>query len=336
MSSNNTIELMEFEDFLATMKESVKEAIGEEYNVNISHVIKNNSIELDGLIILKENERVTPNIYLNSYYEDYLEGESIENMVEKIVGIYMDTMEEGERETLCIQYEFNEMKPCIIYRLVNFNKNRKLLQEVPHIRFLDLAVTFHCLVKNSEDGIGTIRITNEHLLSWETNIEELKEIARTNTPIIFPSVIKDMNEVILDIFKKDIQAMPKQDNETNQKDNSKEVELSAEKLFEVMLGDMRQRNTADMYVVSNTKGINGASCLLYPHVIKELAIQLNTDFYILPSSIHEIILVKDNEQLNKNVLKEMVLDVNRTQVPEEEILSDSVYYYSRERDAISM
>lgn len=329
MENSNTIELMGFKKFLVTMKESVKEAVGEAYSVDINHVIKNNSIELDGLVILKENERITPNIYLNSYYERYIEGEKLADMTEEIIGIYIDTMEEGEREALCIRYEYNEMKSCIIYRLINYEKNRKLLEEVPHIRFLDLAVTFHCLVKNNEEGIGTIRITNEHMKSWNTNIEELKEIARINTPIIFPSVIKNMNEVILDFFKKDIQAI-------SQNDNEKETEASAEELLESMLEGMGQSNSTDMYVISNEKGINGASCLLYPNGIKEFAEQLSTDFYILPSSIHEIILVKNNDHLNKNLLKEMVLDVNRTQVPEEEILSDSVYYYSRERDAISM
>ncbi len=329
MANSNTIELMGFKKFLVTMKESVKEAVGEEYNVDINHVIKNNSIELDGLVILKENERITPNIYLNSYYERYIEGEKLADMTEEIVGIYINTMEEGEREALCIRYEYNEMKSCIIYRLINYEKNRKLLEEVPYIRFLDLAVTFHCLVKNNEEGIGTIRITNDHMNNWNTNIEELKEIARINTPIIFPSVVKNMNEVILDFFKKDIQAI-------SQNDNEKETKASAEELLESMLDGMGQSNSTDMYVISNEKGINGASCLLYPNEIKKFAEQLSADFYILPSSIHEIILVKDDEHLNKNSLKEMVLDVNRTQVPEEEILSNSVYYYSRERDAISM
>ena len=334
MVNNETIELMGFVEFLETIKESVKEVIGEQYNVDISHVIKNNSIELDGLIILRENERITPNIYLNSYYEKYLGGDSVEEMVEEIVGIYMNTMEDGEKESFGIQYEFNEMKSCIIYRLVNYDKNKKLLHEVPHFRFLDLAVTFHCLVKNSEDGIGMIRITNEHLKSWNTDLEELKEIAKTNTPNIFPSVVKNMNEVILDIFKKDIQLSG--DSRTDLNETCKEFELSAEDLLEEMLTGMGEHRSADMYVVSNTKGINGASCLLYPTVIKNLADQLSTDFYILPSSIHEIILVKDNGQLNKNLLNEMVQDVNRTQVPEEEILSNSVYFYSHERDLISM
>ena len=336
MENGKTMELLGYQEFLTRMKDSVMVSFGTEYRVDINHVLKNNAIELDGLIILKENERITPNIYLNSYYERYVEGEELSKLVEEIIGIYMDTMEDGEKEALCLKYEFEEMKNCIIYRLVNYNKNSKLLQEVPHIRFLDLAITFHCLVKNNNEGIGTIRITNEHMMNWETNIEELKTFARANTPEIFPAVMKSMNDVILEILKKEMKPMPYYQDADTEDNISNQLDVSAEELMDSIKAGMEHQNCKEMYVLSNEKGINGASCLLYPDIIKELAEELETDFYILPSSIHEIILVMDNENINKYILKDMVLDVNRTQVPEEDILSDSVYFYSREKDAISM
>lgn len=315
---------MNYDQFLISIKNSVKKRMGGGYFVEINHVTKNNSIELDGLIILKNGEIITPNIYLNSYYESYLDGECIEDILDEIIKIYEDTMDEGEQEALCIQYEFSEMKSSIVFRLVNYNKNTKLLNEIPHIHFLDLAITFHCLVKDNEDGIGTIRITNEHIEHWNTTLEELTELARINTPNLLPASIRSMNDVIIDILNKEmeIQDLENCNNDKNEIEN--------------MLDQMKQDTALDMYVLSNTKGINGASCLLYPEVVKELADELDTDFYILPSSIHEMILVKDNGQVDKNALREMVLDVNYTQVAEEEILSDSIYFYSRERDAITL
>lgn len=324
MNMEKSKEFIKYDQFLIRVKTLVKKRMGGGYYVDINHVTKNNSIELDGLIILKKDEKITPNIYLNSYYENYLSGESIEDIVDEIIKIYEDTMEEGEREALCIQYEFSEMKSCIVFRLVNFNKNTKLLNEIPHIHFLDLAITFHCLVKDNEDGIGTIRITNEHIEHWNITLEELTEIARINTPNLLPASIRSMNDVILDILNKEM--------ETQDLGNSSNDENEIEN----MLNQMKQDTAHDMYVLSNTKGINGASCLLYPEVVKELADELNTDFYLLPSSIHEIILVKDNGQIDKNALREMVLDVNDTQVADEEILSDSIYFYSREREAITL
>lgn len=324
MDIKNTKEVMKYDQFLSRIKALVKKRMGEGYLVDINHVIKNNSIQLDGLIILKDGEKITPNIYLNSYFESYLEGVSIEDIVDKIINIYEETMDEGEREAFCIQFELNEMKSSIIYRLVNYNKNTKLLNEIPHLRYLDLAITFHCLVKDNENGIGTIRITNKHIKDWNITLEDIAEMARINTPTLLPASIRSMNEVIIDILNKEMELQSLE----NSIDSENEI-------FEVS-DQMKQDTMIDMYVLSNTKGINGASCLLYPDVVKELSDKLNTDFYILPSSIHEIILVKNNDKINKNVLHEMVIDVNYTQVAEDEILSNNIYFYSRERDAVTL
>ncbi len=311
MEKNKTIQLLEFGEFLSLMKRSVKEAVGAGYQVEINHVIKNNSIELDGLVVLKDKECITPNIYMNIYYEKYLAGESVNEMVEDIIRIYKRSREDNEKNELHIRYELDEMESCIIFRLINYDKNRKLLMDVPYIQFMDLAVTFHCLVKNNEKSIGTIRITNEHIRNWKVDIGYLKEIARVNTPILFPPVIRNMNEILNEI-------------------------LQGEDFYQVMSDGAEPAKTNTMYVITNAKGINGASCLLYPAVIKNLAQKLDSDLYILPSSIHEIIAVKANGTMNKKAFREMVFDVNRTQVPEEDILSDNVYFYSRERDAITL
>lgn len=324
MNTDKTEEFMKYDQFLKRTKTFVKKRMGGDYFVDINHVTKNNSIELDGLIILKNGEKITPNIYLNNYYENYMNGEGFEDIVEELIKIYEETMENGEREALCIEYELDTMKPYIVFRIVNYQKNSKLLKEIPHIHYLDLAITFHCLVKDTKEGLGTIRITNEHIEQWNITLEELTEIARINTPNLLPVSIRSMNEVIIDILNKDLRF---QDIE-NMTDGKNQIED--------ILNHMNQEAPHDMYVLTNIKGINGASCLLYPEVIKELAYRIRTDFYILPSSIHEIILVKDNGQIDINVLHEMVLDVNYTHVAEDEVLSDHVYFYSRERNAITL
>lgn len=343
MLKEDEMMLLGYNDFLSAMKEAVMDIMGEEFTVNINHVIKNNSIELDGLTIFNEELKLTPNIYLNAYYEKYLEGEEIEDLANEVVGIYEDSMEEGEREVFCMPFELDEMKPFIIFRLINKDKNSKLLQQVPYVPYLDLAITFHCLVKDNEEGIGTIRITNEHLEKWNINIEELKQFALINTPKLFPSKVRNMNEVIKDIFKKEMLEMSSpiwkedSDKEMDSDENREDTaEQSAEEMLESMFDGMDKHKSEEMYVLTNTKGINGASCLLYPEVLKQVAEMLNANFYILPSSIHEVILVVDNGSMNKSSLNEMVYEVNRTQVAEDEVLSDQVYYYDKDKQAIRM
>lgn len=345
MAKKKEYQLMGYGEFLRCMQQSVKDVIGGGYNVEINHVIKNNSLELDGLVILKDRERLTPNIYINPYYEKYLTGKTVKELADDVIRIYRTLKESGDKEALHIRYELDLMKPCIIYRLINYDRNRKLLMEVPHIHFLDLAITFHCLVKNSENGIGTIRITNEHINNWLIGLEDLKEIAKVNTPELFPSVVKNMNDIIIDILQNDKDTIYGDQSETdlkterpnNEGKQKAEGKLKTEEgVLSIILEDMRCQKDSNMYVITNTKGINGASCLLYPDLIKKLANELDSDLYILPSSIHEVIAVKANNGMNKSSFREMVFDVNRTQVPEEDILSDTVYFYSRERGAITM
>ena len=90
-----------------------------------------------------------------------------------------------------------------------------------------------------------------------------------------------------------------------------------------------------MFILSNSIGIYGATTMLYPDIIKEIADTMEADIYILPSSLHEVILVLDyGLNYNENKLKEMVHDINRTIVNEDEVLSDSVYKYCRDTKKI--
>jgi len=204
------------------------------------------------------------------------------------------------------------MKPYIFYRLVSLERNEKLLGEIPYIEFLDLAVTFHCLVRSEEEGIGTIRISDDQVEQWDIKLEELKELAFDNTARLFPPLIRTMEEVIKGLLDRE-----NIDNE----------------IFDY---DDKQYEAYPMYILTNEKGINGASCILYKDVIKDFANLIKSDLYILPSSIHELILIPMESAIEKERLSQMVVEINSSQVPVDEVLSDHVYIYSRKTDAITM
>jgi hypothetical protein len=309
----------DYNSFVNEITGKVKKLMGEEYSAQIYKVTKNNAMELDSLVLLKQGKNFAPNIYLLPYYEAYTEGVSVKELAERLCVIYKNsTIPILDEE---FSYSFEEMKPYVIYRVVSYERNKKLLEQVPHIKYLDLAITYHCLVRDDDDGIGTIRITNEHMLLWKSSLQELHALATGNTKTLFPSTIRSMGEVIKGMF-------------------TDEMLLSGEKLNEEMLDcilyDDINTNQHKMYILSNLKGINGASCLLYEDVLREFAKQIQSDFYILPSSIHEIILVPFHSTINKESLGEMVRDVNRTQVARDEVLSDRVYYFSRKSNIITM
>lgn len=313
-------QITDYATFVSLITNKVKENIGEEYDVKIYKVIKNNSMELDSLIIRKKGKNSAPNIYLKPYYEAFLEGVTIEELADRLYELYQRNSKQVQKDDF--NYTFEEMKSHIIYRLVNCEKNRKLLSTTPHLKYLDLAITFHCLVRNDEEGIGTIRITNEHLKLWNASLEDLTSYAKNNTYRLFPPSIRSMEEVLQGLLNEELACQP-------------ELDFSEDDIH-TLFHNPTKVNHHKMYILSNKKGINGASCLLYKNVLSKFAGQVDSDLYILPSSIHELILIPYSPDIKKEALLEMVRDVNRTQVADEEVLSDRVYYYSKVNKKITV
>ncbi|MDE7404300.1 MAG: hypothetical protein K2M81_04265, partial [Lachnospiraceae bacterium] len=139
--------------------------------------------------------------------------------------------------------------------------------------------------------------------------------------VLFPSIIENMQQVMRSILM---------DGMENDSLCGKETE---ELLDEVCMQELTQTKMP-MYVLTNKQKLYGAACMLYPGVLKTFAEKIQRDFYILPSSIHEVILVPADADTDKEALHEIVTEINRTQVAEEEVLADSVYFYSKNKDKV--
>ncbi|MBQ7925064.1 MAG: hypothetical protein IJ335_02090, partial [Lachnospiraceae bacterium] len=67
--------------------------------------------------------------------------------------------------------------------------------------------------------------------------------------------------------------------------------------------------------------------MLYPDFWDKLGMAWKGKFYILPSSVHEVILLKDDGEESPSKLQEMVREINQCEVDPTEVLSDSIYHY---------
>lgn len=302
-----------FPEFILQVKESLKSRLGDDTYVSWHTVTKNNGSKREGITIGKKGVRMTCSLYLEVPYKEYLQGVPLSEIIKKIENAYYraDKKELPEPDFL---EDYQRIKKKIFYRLVNFRKNKEMLEEMPYLPFLDLAITFHCLVETSGEHIGSLPVTKQHLEQWEINLRTLTEQAKTNTPLLFPAKINTMAEVMLGFTDAGSSGFP---------DTAKLTE-------EPDIREIEQQ----MYVITNTMGINGAGCLLYKETVGKLAEQLKGNLYILPSSIHELIAVRDTVATNKTELARMVKEVNMSQVAEEDYLSDSVYYYCRDSQSI--
>jgi len=308
-------EQMNYNQFLEEVRAAVQERLGIDYEIRIQKITKNNGIVLDGLIIGKASKNIAPTIYLNSYYMHFIHGMSLQEILEDIISAYKENNDVvfGDMRAFL---NFNNLRDKVAFKLIQREKNQELLKDVPYIEFLDLAVVFYLILDEHKGGQMTALIHNSHMEPWRVEKGELYRLAMKNTPILLPPEIKTMKEIMCDILKGRLE------------------ELKMEEMVDDFLDFDSQK--PHLYVLSNKKQINGAGCLLYEDCLKKFAEEQNADVLILPSSVHEVILLLDKGDMDYAELQEMVSQINRNEVPEEDVLSDEVYKYSRRDCGISL
>ncbi len=306
---------MNYNQFLEDVRAAVQERLGSDYEIRIQKITKNNGIVLDGLIIGKTCKNIAPTIYLNSYYMHFTHGMSLQEILEDIISAYKENndMVMGDMRELL---DFNNLKDKVAFKLIQREKNKELLKDVPYIEFLDLAVVFYLILDEHKGGQMTALIHNSHMEPWRVEKEELYRLAKKNTPILLPPEIKTMKEIMCDILKGHLE------------------ELEMEEMVDGLLDFDSQK--PHLYVLSNKDQINGAGCILYDGCLKDFADSQNSDIIILPSSTHEVILVPDDGKLDYVELRKIVGEINESEVPEEDVLSDRIYKYSQYDCRISL
>ena len=302
---------MEFLNFTMLVREEVEKRTGECYKVRLDDVRKNNGVVLRGITVTQDDSNISPTIYLNSYYEEYIKGRAT---LINVVNDVMDTYHRNKvNQSVDMRYFLNyeSVRQKIIYKLVNTKKNKELLEDIPHIEFLDLSIVFQCLVTQEDFGRASILIHNVHLKLWDVSVEILYQAAKENTQQLQGYEIKGMTEVLQEI-------MCAEDSENFTEDNERSS----------------FSGSVPMYVLSNKSRVDGAACMLYPNLIQDFAEAIQSSFYIIPSSIHELLLLPTRHLEESQEIKSMIREINDTQVSAEEILSYSLYLYDKEERRI--
>lgn len=288
---------MNYQEFILFMMEQTNQLLKPEACAEIHTALKNNNTRRTGLTIVQEGTNISPTIYLEEYYQQYQNGRALSDIVQSLVNLYQEVKFEHSWEISQVQ-NFQFAKSQIAYKLIHLEKNQTLLGDIPFIPHLDLAIVFFLLLETTEKGSATILITNDMLDYWGVSLEHIYCLATENTPRLLHANFSPICEVIQELLPK--------------------------KLREEYIPEDNH-----LYVLSNQHRHFGAACILYNHMLENIAQELDDDFYVLPSSIHETIILPASHSLTKEALDAMVVEINETQVAEEEILSDHAYYYSR-------
>ena len=273
--------------------------------VSMSSTLKNNGVELSGIIFHNPETKISPCIYVNDLYEKYMNGElSVYDASNMIYERYEESAKaKSEYDDIDIEYE--KCKDKIIYELISYNDNQELLKNIPHIPFLDFAIIMLIVVKIDSSGLHTIKIDNYIMDKWNMTTKDLFKCAEKNTCKLLPPRVKSLGTLMEELMNL-------------QKDTMYRITPTSQ----------------EMLVVTNKYGIYGASVIIYEELIDKIANDMGEDLLLLPSSVHEMLIIADNSGGNYEAICRIIRDINDEYVSKEEILSDHPYKYDRNRKKI--
>lgn len=290
---------MDFEQFKEAFVEDVREKLyesGIEGTVSVNQVTKLNE-SYDALTVTPDGSNVGINLNMDNFFEAYENGVELDAITDKAVDVIKGGFENQPEIDVSALTDYSQMKDKLIMEVVSKETNEEMLANIPHKEMEDMAVVYRFVLDDSADGRATILATNQLIGTMGVTPEQLHADAMENAPELKPAVIKGMSEMLADM------GMPM---------DEMGIEVPTQEF---------------LYVATVEDKINGAGVLAYEGFMDQAAERVGGDFFILPSSRHEILLVPDTGDVDLQHLKDMVRDVNATQVSPEEKLTDSVYHY---------
>ncbi len=301
---------MNFNEFIEVIKSKVEVKLGDNHLVECKQVLKNNGVTYHALHIRKEGNNTSPTIYLEPFYNIYLNQGADRvnnNLINEITKLYTENIDSPpymNEVWKFTDYEFAKNK--IMYKLINTQQNRELLKKVPNIPYLDLSIVFYLYFGADDNEQYTAMVYNTHKEIWGVDSEIIYHHAMANTQNAFPASIRSLQQIMQEFAQL-----------ANLED------FSDNKILE-----------PPIYVLSNTKRVNGAGVLLYANILEGFSEKRGCDLIILPSSTHEVLLIPADNDVDFQELQAMVKDINITEVPAEDRLSDHVYLYERNTNTI--
>ena len=297
--------MMKFEEFKKYVIDNIMSYIPEEFQegkVETTNVTKANDTELTGIMVKKPGTNISPTVYLEPAYESYLDNGDEELEVRRLA----DGITRGLRNIPSITPEeildFDSIKDKICCRMVNTDFNKEFIADKPHTDIEDLSVLYSIVLNKDEDGIATVTITDPMMERYGVSLAELHEIAVKNQESVMPSQIRTLKDILVEHMARDTGKTPEE--------------------LEDMIPDVDP-----MYVLTNEGSVNGAACVLSAEAMDKVRETVGDGVYILPSSVHEVLVVPKMDGTTLDAMDKMVREVNATTVAEEEQLADHAYEF---------
>lgn len=291
---------MNYEEFLNNLKDDLQKYYsGSDVTVDISNVQKMQGASYQGLQIKRDGSDVGVSMDMRNFFEELNDGVPYHDVMLDV----RDAVSEALNDSLSMDVDvgkltnYEAMKHNLTVQLVSTEKNRDMLSRVPHREMADMSMVYRLDLGETSNGNATVLVTNQLLQNYGVTAEQLQADAMTYAPIMHPASIRSMESILFGI----------PEDET-----------------------MDLGGPAKLYVVTNDRSMNGAGVITYPDFMDQATEKMGGSFYILPSSIHEVLIMRDTPDVDVNTLVDMVTSINATQVMPEDRLTDNVYHFDAE------
>ncbi len=291
---------MGFDEFKEQFSADLKERIGDDKEIGFRTVEKVNE-KYEAITVTPEGSNIGMNLNLDRFYGEYENGVDYNELVDKAAAV----VDHGIENIPCFDadsfIDYEQMKDKLVMEVVSAKTNAAILETIPHKDMEDMAIVYRFMINHNKGEQASILVTNTIISQMGITPEQLHEDALKNAPEVKPLVIQGMSEVL--------------------------AEMIGPEQAEMMGISPVNPGEEQMYVASVPDRMHGASVIAYQDFMDKAAERAGGDFFILPSSIHELLIVPDNREMDFKVLEGMVREVNETQVAPEDKLTDSVYHY---------
>ena len=258
------------------------------FSFSIDSMNKFNGVQRDGLMIREEGKRAAPIFYLDDAYKMYESGVSEEEIMQSFADRYDDSSFPVKGFDADAMEDWNNVKDNVFFRLCNADMNWDMLNEIPHKDMGDFAAIYYVTVPGNDEMRA--KVSNRLFEKYDVSLDELHETAVANMERDKGVMLRGMEDVMRDLMG--------------------DIPIPQEKTGFYVLGDWKY----------------GAASVMLPSIQDELAEKFG-DCYMIPSSVHEWLVLPVTDNVDANHLQELIMDVNERVLDPGEVLSDSLYHY---------
>jgi len=306
--------MMTREKFYSEVEQGIRAYLPEEYkesSVSIMHTLKQNDVERTSISIRMPEETICPVIYLEPFYDAYENGKTMDSILKEISMVRINSVDDSLRR---FDYgaimDYSYVQGRLQTRLYDTERNAKKLKELVHKNLGDFSAAYSIDMGGDANHSMAVMVKPELFMNWGITEEKLHE----------DSLKADLgrNPRLCSLFSM-IECITEGRQAVNYMEHP-----------ELIKKDM----DTPMLILTNGTSSFGASLIIHPDIQEKIAECMGGDYYVLPSSVHEVIIVPADgrAELSVRELNDMVRQINETQVAPEEQLSDKVQYYdSRKR-----